>query len=98
VRIRSCRGSLPQDLLSDASIDSLAEQVGVAVVAGILLDHVDQEFAQGDRPPGPVMSDEAEIGVVHELLGEGDLLAPCSPCFRHDRGIGHGTVGLGVGL
>jgi len=42
VRIRSCRGSLPQDLLSDASIDSLAEQVGVAVVAGILLDHVDQ--------------------------------------------------------
>jgi hypothetical protein len=29
-------------LLADASVDPLAQQVGVSVVAGVLLDHVDQ--------------------------------------------------------
>jgi hypothetical protein len=28
------------DLLADAPVDTLADQVGVSVVAGVLLDHV----------------------------------------------------------
>jgi hypothetical protein len=35
-------------LLADAPVDALAEQVGVPVVAGALLDHVHEQFAQRD--------------------------------------------------
>ena len=35
-------------LLADASVDALAQQVGVAHVAGVLLDRADQHFAQRD--------------------------------------------------
>ena len=31
--------------LADASVDPFPQQVGVAAVAGVLLDHVDQHFA-----------------------------------------------------
>ena len=74
----------------------------MAVVAGVLLDHVNQELPQRDRLPGAVPPDEAEVGVTGELLGEGDLVVPCSPGFVDNRLIGHGTVevsvGFGVGL
>jgi hypothetical protein len=34
--------------LADASADPFPQQVGVAAVAGVLLDHVDKHFAQRD--------------------------------------------------
>ena len=92
----------PAGLLADAAVDALPQQVGMAVVAGVLLDHVDQELPQRDRLPGAVTPDEAEIGVTSELLGEGDLVVPCSPGILNNRLIGHGavevTIGLDVGL
>ena len=36
-------------LLAYPAVDALAEEVGVAVVAGVLLDHVDKQLAQRDR-------------------------------------------------
>ena len=58
--------------------------------------------SQRDRLPGTVPPDEAEIGVTSELLGEGDLVVPCSPGILDNRLIGHGavevTIGLDVGL
>jgi hypothetical protein len=33
-------------LLAEAPVDALAEQVGVPVVAGVLLDHVHEQLAQ----------------------------------------------------
>jgi hypothetical protein len=43
-RNESCRASL-----ADAAVDLLAQQVDVAHVAGVLLDHPDQHLAQRDR-------------------------------------------------
>ena len=63
-------------LLADAPVDALAEQVGVPVVAGVLLDHV---HAQRDRLTRGVAAGEAEVVTARELLGEGDLLAPRRP-------------------
>jgi hypothetical protein len=34
--------------LADAAVDAFSQQVGVAAVAGVLLDHVDQHFTQRD--------------------------------------------------
>jgi hypothetical protein len=34
--------------LADASVDPFPQQVGVAAVAGVLLDHADERFAQRD--------------------------------------------------
>jgi hypothetical protein len=67
-------------------------------VAGILLDHVHQELAQGDRIAGRVTTDGAQVGFACELFGEGDLLVPCGPPFLHDRLIGFGTVEVAVGF
>src|SRR5215475_8519098 len=66
-------------LLAEAPVDALAEQVGVPVVAGVLLDHVHEQLAQRDRLTLGVVADEAEVVVPGELLGEGDLLAPGRP-------------------
>jgi len=63
-------------LLADAPVNALAQQVGVAVVPGVLLDHVDQELTQGDRCTGAVLSDEAEVGVEREPFGKTDLIPP----------------------
>ena len=99
VRLASARESLPGcPLLTDAPVYSLAQQVGVTVVARVLLDHVNQELSQGDWLAGAVVSDEAKVGVAHELLGEGDLLTPCRPRFLHNRQLGHGTVEITVRL
>jgi hypothetical protein len=72
-------------LLTDAAVDSLTQEVGMAVVAGILLDHVDQEFPQRYWFAGAVAPHEAEVGVTDELLGEGHFVVPCSPGFVDDR-------------
>ena len=39
-------GALAWVLLADAPVDAVAEQVGVPVVAGVLLDHVHEQLAQ----------------------------------------------------
>ena len=39
--------SLPLSL-ADASVDPFPQQVGVATMAGVLLDHVDKHLAQRD--------------------------------------------------
>ena len=46
------RRSGPRGLLPEASVDALAQQVGVPVVPGVLLDHMDQQLPQGDRRAG----------------------------------------------
>jgi hypothetical protein len=41
------------ELLADASVDPLTQQVGVTEVAGVLVDHLDQHLTQRYRPlPG----------------------------------------------
>lgn len=53
------RGLTPQrwsgGSLAQASVDPLAQQVGVTHVAGVLLDRSDQHLAQRDRPPTAAM-------------------------------------------
>lgn len=49
--LRRCAGATLGSfvgLLADAAVDPLAEQVGVAEVAGVLLDHVEYHLAQRD--------------------------------------------------
>lgn len=45
-----CAGQAPvrSGLLADAAVDPLAEQIGVAKVASVLLDHVEYHLAQRD--------------------------------------------------
>src|SRR6185437_10483696 len=40
--------SAPAPLLPDAPVESLPEQIGVAIVPGVLLDHVPQDISQGE--------------------------------------------------
>ena len=74
----------------------------MAVVAGVLLDHVNQKLPQGDGLTRAISSNEAEIGLVGELLGKGNLVTPCGPRLIDNGLIGHGTVEvtiwLGLGL
>lgn len=74
----------------------------MAVMAGVLLDHVNQELPQRDGLTRAVSSNEAEVSLASELLGKGNLVTPCGPRIIDDRLIGHGTievtVRLGVGL
>jgi hypothetical protein len=74
-------------LLADAPVDALAEQVGVPVVAGVLLDHVNEQLTQRDRLTPGVAAGEAEIVVAREPLSEGDLLAS-----RRPRRLDHSRV------
>ena len=43
--VRRAGARLVGGLLADAAVDPLAEQVGVAEVAGVLLDHVEYHLA-----------------------------------------------------
>lgn len=64
-------------LLTDAAVDPLAEQVGVAEVACVLLDHVEYHLAQRDGRAILHRTSDGEIGRARdELLCKGDLLAP----------------------
>jgi hypothetical protein len=75
--------------LADASVDPFPQQVGVAAVAGVLLDHVDKHFAQRDGVSVWHSPADAEVGGVgDELLREGDLVAPCLPGIVCDRWVG----------
>jgi len=93
--VRHGRGR-PQ-LLADAPVDALAEQIGVPVMARVLLDHVHHQLAQRDRLTLGVAAREAEIVVTGELLREGDLLTPRRPRLSHDSRISDRPVEVGVG-
>ena len=76
--------------MADAAVDPLAEQVGVAEVAGVLLDHVEYHLAQRDG--GAVLHGAADGEVRRagdELLCESDLLTPGPPGVGHRRRISH---------
>jgi len=93
---------IPTGLLADTSVNTLAQEIGMAVVTGVLLDHVNQELPQGDWFARAVLSNEAEVGFASELLGKGNLVTPCAPRLIDNSLIGHGTVEvtiwLGLGL
>lgn len=65
-------GPAPGRSLADPSVHALAQQVGVAAVAGVLVDPVHQQFPHGD----PVLPDAlAQIRVRGERGVGGGLLA-----------------------
>ena len=74
------------------------EQVGAPVMAGVLLDHVQEQLAQRDRITFGVAANEAQVVIVRELLGEGNLLAPCRPRLRDHGRVGDRPVEVGVGV
>jgi len=77
VRLASARESLPGcPLLTDAPVYSLAQQVGVTVVARVLLDHVNQELSQGDWLAGAVVSD---VGAMPRIRHNTMLAGPRAP-------------------
>src|SRR5215471_16287570 len=84
--------------LADASVDPFPQQVGVSAVAGVLLDHVDEHFAQRDGVSVSHGPADAEVGGAgDELLREGDLVAPGLPGIVDDRRLGDraGPVSIG---
>ena len=56
-------------LLSGDSVDALAEQVGVAVVPRVLLDHVGEDIAERERLVVIVPSDVEGLSGVDEVTG-----------------------------
>lgn len=83
-------------LLARAAIDALTQQIGVADVAGILLDKMDDDVARLDLLA--VDDDrrvEVEVGV--DTTGMRDLTAPGVPRFGHDLVVGHGLVEVQAG-
>jgi hypothetical protein len=84
------------DLFADTPVNALPEQVGVPVMARVLLDHVHEQLAQGDWLTLGVAADEVEVVVARELLSEGDLLAPRQPRLLDDSRVGDRPVEVGV--
>jgi hypothetical protein len=75
--------------LADASVDPFPQQVGVAAMAGVLLDHVDKHFAQRDGVSISHSPTDAEVGGAgDELLREGDFAAPGLPRIVYNRWVG----------
>jgi len=74
----------------------------MAVVAGVLLDHVNQKLPQGDGLTRTISSNQADIGLGGGPIGPGNLVTPRGPRLIDDCLIGHRpvevTVGLVVGL
>src|SRR6202034_2639389 len=67
-------------LLADAAVDPLPEQIGVAEVAGVLLDHVEYHLAQRDGRAILHGNADGQVGRAgDELLRAGDLLVPGAP-------------------
>ena len=78
--------------LAHASVDPFPQQVGVAAVAGVLLDHVDKHFAQRDGVSVSHSPADPELGGAgDELLRESDLVAPGLPGIVYDRWVGDRT-------
>src|SRR6266700_5074442 len=81
-------------LLAHRAVDPLAQQVGVSVVARVLLDHVGQHPAQRHRPAPRIgnLADQLQAGRGRdELVRELDLVPPRPPCLSN-----HGRVEPGA--
>src|SRR6266571_1138633 len=75
-------------LLAHPPVDPLAQQVGVAVVPGVLLHHVHHYLAQRDRSLPGIVPDDVEIGRLgHEPIRERDLGPPHVPCLGDNLGV-----------
>ena len=70
----------------------------MAVVAGVLLDHVDQKLPQRHRLTRSITTDEVQVSVTDELFGKGDLVLPCGPGFVHDCLIPNRTIEVAIRL
>lgn len=63
VEIRDNLAEMPLPLsLADAAVDPFPQEVGVAAVTGVLLDHVDQNRAQRDASAIPIQALDAQVG------------------------------------
>ncbi len=85
--------------LADDAVDPFAEEVGVAVMARVLLDQVHEDPAQRHRTPPPIRSrarDLQVLGLRDEPVGERDLDAPQLPRLGDDRGVGDRAVEVAV--
>lgn len=90
-----CTGRRSAGLLAHSPVDPLAEEVCVAVVPGVFLDHVHQHLAQHVAP----FADDVEVGRLrHVSLRECDLGAPCVPRLCDNLGVGHRAVEVPVGV
>jgi ABC-2 type transporter len=84
-------GRAPATLLAHCPVDPLAQQVGMAVVPGVLLHHVHQHPAQRHRPAPGIrdLPDDIEVGRRgHEPLRERNVGPPHVPCLRDNLGVG----------
>ena len=70
----------------------------MAIVAGVLLDHVDQKLTQRDRLTRSITTNEVQISVPDELFGKGDFVLPCGPRFVHDCLIPNRTIEVAIRL
>jgi hypothetical protein len=82
--------------LADTTVDPLSQQVGMGVVAGVLLDHVDEDGAERDTS---TLSRRAEInGLADESVAKGDLFAPRTLCPLDDGRVGNGAIEVVVAI
>ncbi len=72
-------------------------------VAGVLLDHSDQQLAQRHWPSAAAMlvqgivAGDVEAGrLIHEPRGEVHLRTPCVPRLRNHLGVGNSTIEITV--
>jgi 2-haloacid dehalogenase len=87
-----------RQLLPDTAVDPFPEQVGVAAVAGVLLDHVHQHLTQRDGVAVAHGAADTQVGRIgDELVREGDLLAPGLPGTGHDGRVGDRAEPVSVG-
>src|SRR5579872_5105170 len=92
----------PMALYAGSAVDTLPDQVGMAVVAGGLLDHVDIDPAEADvLPPEAASVGQSTAGAL--LTSPADLSAPGREGIPQDRTLSQleapvGTTRIGLRL
>jgi hypothetical protein len=82
-------------LLAHPAVDPLTQEVGVAVVPRVFLDHVHQDFAE----TVPLLPGDVEVRRLRdEPLREVDFGPPRLPRVGDDGGVGNRTVEVAVGI
>src|ERR1035441_9031876 len=80
-------------LRTHPAVDAFAQQVGVAGMTGVLLDHVHQHLTQADHSTVPVSPCHIETRrLLHEPLRQSHLLPPGRPGSGDGRRVGYGPV------
>src|SRR5687768_10064095 len=87
--------------LADGAVDRLAQEVGVPVVARVLLDHVGQDPPQADRAVVRMVEAPIErLALGSDAAGAVDLLSPDAERLgdigRLDLPVGVAQVGTAV--